>query len=224
MNLTANDTEGEKETSEHIFLPSNSTNFCNSKARGSVEPIVNVLQLEQHCKNLEDELDQVKFQIVKIVSDKNDFSKENAVLKTYQNAFSALTEQNLLLRRKIEELSVMDNSHDNQYLLKRMPIETGTDKKEKIIAPDIDRSSPDGQEKDIDQQTHCNKGFNWEEEILSLKNKLEEFENAKIEDRERFESQIQETKDRNKYTYSIMNFIIELIVFPFLGNLRNVWH
>ena len=56
--------------------------------------IANVFQLEQHCKNLEDELDQVKFQIVKIVTDKNDFSKENAVLKTYQSAFAALTEQN----------------------------------------------------------------------------------------------------------------------------------
>ena len=46
--------------------------------------LVNVLELKQHCKNLEDELDQVKVQIVKIVADKNDFFKENAVLKTYQ--------------------------------------------------------------------------------------------------------------------------------------------
>ena len=44
---------------------------------------------------------------MKIVSDKNDFSKENAVLKTYQNAFAVLTEQNELLKKKVGELTIM---------------------------------------------------------------------------------------------------------------------
>ena len=61
---------------------------------------MNVFQLEQHCKDLEAELDQFKFQIVKIVSDTNYYSKENALLKTYQNVFAALNEQNELLKLK----------------------------------------------------------------------------------------------------------------------------
>ena len=130
---------------------------------------MNVLQLEQHCKNLEDELDQVKFQIVKIVSDKNDFSKENAALKTYQNAFAALTEQNEFLKRKVEELSIMDASHDDQSILKTISPETGSAITDRKTVPDVDRSSPDGQEKDADHQTHCNKGLNLAEEILNLK-------------------------------------------------------
>ena len=72
----------------------------NSGKSGKKE--VQVFQLEQHCKNLEDQLDEVrysitskdwssltltfkvKYEIVKILSDKADFSKENAVLKNYQ--------------------------------------------------------------------------------------------------------------------------------------------
>ena len=75
-----------------------SSGSVNSGKSGKKE--VQVFQLEQHCKNLEDQLDEVrysitskdwssltfkvKYEIVKILSDKADFSKENAVLKNYQ--------------------------------------------------------------------------------------------------------------------------------------------
>ena len=75
-----------------------SSGNVNSGKSGKKE--VQVFQLEQHCKNLEDQLDEVrysiiskdwssltfkvKYEIVKILSDKADFSKENAVLKNYQ--------------------------------------------------------------------------------------------------------------------------------------------
>ena len=51
---------------------------------------VDLSQLEQQCRNLEEELDRVKLQIVKIVTDKKDFSEENAILRSYQSASATL--------------------------------------------------------------------------------------------------------------------------------------
>ena len=82
-----------------VPLSSSGVNSNNKSGKGKKE--VQVFQLEQHCKNLEDQLDEVgiyhfhkilahiliskvKFEIVKILTDKADFSKENAVLKNYQ--------------------------------------------------------------------------------------------------------------------------------------------
>ncbi len=39
------------------------------------------IELERHCQNLEDELDIVKKEILKILSEKSKCSKENAELK-----------------------------------------------------------------------------------------------------------------------------------------------
>ena len=138
-------------TSGPASLPGCSKN-TNRASVASNSLDVNAFQLEQHCKDLEDELDQVKFQIVKIVSDKNDYSKENAVLKIYQNAFAALTEQNELLKRKVEEYSVMDplttsRGSDTDNLSNEITTTKQISK--------IDRSSPDGQEKEPDQLANC---------------------------------------------------------------------
>ena len=82
-----------------VPLSSSGVNSSSKSGKGKKE--VQVFQLEQHCKNLEDQLDEVgiypfhkilahlliskvKFEIVKILTDKADFSKENAVLKNYQ--------------------------------------------------------------------------------------------------------------------------------------------
>ena len=59
----------------------------------TVSGLVNVSQLKQPCKNL-------KFRLIKMI-----FSKQNAVLKMYQKAYAALTEQNEILRSKVEELT-----------------------------------------------------------------------------------------------------------------------
>ena len=64
---------------------------------------VDVRQLEQQCRDLEEQLDQVKLQIVKIVTDKNVVCKENAFLRNYQIAFDSLTEQNEMLKKKLVE-------------------------------------------------------------------------------------------------------------------------
>ena len=133
--------------------------------------LVNVLELKQHCKNLEDELDQVKVQIVKIVADKNDFIKENAVLKNYQNAFAALTEQNEILRRKVTELSFKGVTFEDQSETVKIDVKMAANGEIRSYGLDIARSSPDGQEKDIDN-TPSYTGTTAELEISSLKEKI----------------------------------------------------
>jgi hypothetical protein len=118
---------------------------------------VQVFQLEQHCKNLEDQLDDVKFEIVKILTDKADFSKENAVLKNYQQAFSELQLQNTELRRRLEE------GGGGKGLLE-VPEQV-----EGKMIPEIDRSSPDGQEREV-VEGDAGKA---EEEVGRLQERLE---------------------------------------------------
>ena len=171
--------------------------------------VVNVYQLEQHCKNLEDELDQVKFQIVKIVSDKNDFSKENAVLKTYQNAFAALTEQNELLKRKVRELSIMNLSSPlerAEQVTVSTEILNGSGKRSQIS--EIDRSSPDGQEKDTDQIVTCKSTVDTQDGFIKLKEKIAESEREKNLNKETFEMERKEYMDRNKYVCFIKSKIV----------------
>ena len=151
--------------------------------------LVSVLELKQHCKNLEEELDQVKVQIVKIVADKNDFIKENAVLRTYQNAFVALNEQNEILRRKVTELSLKGVTFEDQNETVKINVKMAADGEIRSYGPDIARSSPDGQEKDIDT-TPSYTGTTAELEISSLKEKIANLqhdveENVKMKEEEK---------------------------------------
>ena len=124
---------------------------------------VDLSQLEQQCRNLEEELDQVKHQIVKIVTDKNDFNKENAILRSYQAAFATLTEQNELLKTALSEHSKM------------LDISVIVD------SPEADRTSPDGQEIDGDQMTFKS-SVEYEAELQNIRerNKALEDENKLV--------------------------------------------
>ena len=124
---------------------------------------VDVSQLEQQCRNLEEELDQVKLQIVQIVTDKNDSGEGNAILKSYQSAFATLTEQNDLLKTKLLEHSKM------------LDISVIVD------SPEADRTSPDGQEIDGDQMTFKS-SVEYEAELQNIKerNKALEDENKLV--------------------------------------------
>ena len=157
------------------------SNYIGRKFTEKEKSSVKVFQLEQHCKNLEDELDQVKFEIVKIVSDKNDFSKENAVLRTYQNAFATLTEQNESMKKKLEELAIMDSSNEPLRMI-----------------PESERSSPDGQEKDSDQVLIYKSTSDYEEEVIQFKDTLDKLEKEKQNLKEKFDSERKDYADRNK--------------------------
>ena len=122
--------------------------YCKDRDKVSLVTPVDVSQLKQQCRNIEEELDQVKYQIVKIVTDKNDFSKENAILKSSQSDFATLTEQNERLKQKLEENSGM---------------------------LDLDRTSPDGQEIDGDQMA-LKSSVEYEAELQNIKDRSKQLE------------------------------------------------
>merc|ERR1712013_561144 len=137
--------------------------------------------------------------IVKIVTDKNDVSKENAVLKTYQNAFASLIEQNEILKRRVQEMSLNEaiGQHFQLDQERYSPMMSYSGTKEGKI-PEIDRTSPDGQEKDSDQQVNCKSDMNLEEEILKLKEFVDETEKSRKKETETLELEKNDLRERNK--------------------------
>jgi len=133
------------------------------------------------------------------VTDKNYVSKENAVLKTYQNAFASLIEQNEFLKRKVLELSDKEaiGYHIQSDQEKNSPMMSCSGIKEGQI-PGIDRTSPDGQEKDPDDQVNCKSDIDLEEEVLKLKEQVAEFQNSRSIATETFELEKKDLTERNK--------------------------
>ena len=122
-------------------------------------------------------MDQVKLQIVKIVTDKNDFHKENAILRSYQSAFATLTAQNDLLKTKLLEHSKM------------LDISVVAE------SPESDRTSPDGQEIDGDQMSFKS-SVEYEAELQNIKerNKALEDENKMVTSKLDQWRELEETK------------------------------
>ena len=110
------------------------------------------------------ELDRVKQEIVKILSQKENVDKENEAL-----AFSQLKEENKRLREKIETFEVIHHLDQNDVAsISETPTENGS----KNIT-DIDRSSPDGHEIDSEYPSLSteNNGLT-NEEVVKLKEKI----------------------------------------------------
>ena len=117
------------------------------------------------------ELDRVKQEIVKILSQKDNVDKENEAL-----AFSQLKEENKRLRDKIETFEVIHHLDQNDVAsISETPTENGS----KNIT-DIDRSSPDGQEIDSEYPSLSteNNGLT-NEEVVKLKEKIKLLETEK---------------------------------------------
>ena len=94
-------------------------------------------------ESIEGKLDNVKTEIVRIISEKDCFYKENGTLKNYKQAFEILKQENLKLKTEVLLLK-----EENKSL--KFP-NTSQD----IIVHDIlDRSSPDGQEIEADIKRH----------------------------------------------------------------------
>ncbi|QQP51106.1 Putative LOC100651630, partial [Caligus rogercresseyi] len=112
---------------------SNTIKRSRSTSENETRSKVQVFQLEQHCKNLEGELDTVKDEILKILSAKSSANKENESLKRYARAYESLVRENQSLKKEIHEL----RSKCGNGLSSTSP-----------LPPQIhhDRSSPDGQE------------------------------------------------------------------------------
>ena len=102
-----------------------------------------VFQLEQHCKNLEGELESVKDEILKIISDKTSKSKENESLKHYVKAYEDLRQENESLKKELALIKI-SNPPKSPALSTSSKSSSGSSTTE-----NIDRSSPDGQEFDL---------------------------------------------------------------------------
>jgi len=94
-----------------------------------------VFQLKQHCRSLEGELDGVKSEIMRILSEKNGVLKENKSLKDLQIENEYLKVENKNLKLRFEQM-VDDNS----------PFQSPNSSHENIGLELPDRSSPDGEE------------------------------------------------------------------------------
>jgi len=85
-----------------------------------------------------DDLDQVKYKIVEILSQKDNYSRENQSLKSHQTAYSELLRQNEELRQKVKQLEC--------ETVGEVPDLICESKSPRVEVPGVDRSSPDGQE------------------------------------------------------------------------------
>jgi len=117
-------------------------------------------------KEIIPELDQIKQEIEKIISQKENVNKENEVLKIYQNAFAELKGQNNALIEKVQQLEALDTSRAASKSVSEIVIENDFQS-----INDIQRSSPDGQELDDEcQSTKLNDTK--QDEILHFQKKI----------------------------------------------------
>ena len=100
-----------------------------------------MFQLKRHCKSLEGELDGVKSEIVKIITEKDGFFKENGMLKDYKKAYEDIKSENLQLKKDIQKM-IDDNKS----------FKSPNASQDNIVVELLDRSSPDGQEIGTDLQ------------------------------------------------------------------------
>jgi len=94
------------------------------------------------------ELDKIKQEIEKIISQKENINKENEVLKIYQDAFAELNGQNKILVEKVQKLEALNTTLRAES--KSFPDLIIENDYQSIY--DIQRSSPDGQEVDDEYQ------------------------------------------------------------------------
>ena len=94
------------------------------------------------------ELDKIKQEIEKIISQKENINKENEVLKIYQDAFAELDGQNKVLVEKVQQLEALNTTLRAKS--KSFPDLIIENDYQSIR--DIQRSSPDGQE--LDDEYH----------------------------------------------------------------------
>jgi len=127
-----------------------------------------VFQLKQHCRSLEGELDGVKSEIIRILSEKDGVLRENGILKELQLENQTLKEENRKLRERFERMLEIN-----------LPTQSPNSSQDDIELELPDRSSPDGEEletgcsESISQELKNDKEANKEEQIKILEESLE---------------------------------------------------
>merc|ERR1712013_343355 len=115
------------------------------------------------------ELDKIKQEIEKIISQKENINKENEVLKIYQDAFAELNGQNKILVEKVQKLEALNTTLRAES--KSFPDLIIENHYQSIN--DIQRSSPDGQELDDCQSISATINDTEQKEIVCFQKKIE---------------------------------------------------
>jgi len=119
--------------------------------------------LTEPCATLGDELDHVKYEIVKMISEKGQISTENEIIQNYKIKISELQEESEKLRQTVKELECTSFSdpHNSQRMQDNstLPDILVDNNSFKDPITSSDRSSPDGQEIDDDCLTQPCQGL-----------------------------------------------------------------
>ena len=179
-----------------------------------------VFQLEQHCRNLEGELDHVKDEIIKIISDKSSASKENASLRHYVKAYEDLRLENQELKKELALLKLPISSKrkecpkspklSNGSNSPSSGSDSGSDHQD---VKSIDRSSPDGQEylesssttssnnddddansKGKDDEANANLN-SMDLEVIKLKEEVEDVKARSAEEKQALETKVKDLEE-----------------------------
>ena len=109
---------------------------------------------------MEGELDDVKSEIVRILSEKEGFFKENGTLRDYKKSYENLKEENMQLKKERKILKEEIKS-----------LKSPNASRDKSIQEILDRSSPDGEEVEaVLQKSLLNSQLHKDEESLILRN------------------------------------------------------
>jgi len=150
---------------------------------------VEVIELKKHCKSLVDELDSVKSEIVKILTEKNKYMKQNDELHEYKATYEELELENKQLKKQLLKIKE----------------EQISDKEIKEVPEFLDvRSSPDGKptisvtdEEGMDEKRRENRErHRFLEETLSLMKR--EFEEKENDWKRKLENERQLHEEKNK--------------------------
>ena len=111
---------------------------------------------------MEGELDDVKSEIVRILSEKEGFFKENGTLRDYKKSYEDLKEENMHLKKERKKM-------DEEIISLKSPNVS----RDKSIQEIHDRSSPDGEElESVLQNSVFNSQLHKNEESLILRQKI----------------------------------------------------
>ena len=164
------------------------------------DEILSLSDVDLHGSDLEEELDHVKIEIMKMISEKKQQqgagSKETESVKKVQARVIQLEHENKKLRQTIEDLQPgMKKMHPhlkNQHLDVSVGEKSAPARIPDILVeqmPCIDRSSPDGQEREEETQHICS----GKEDSSISSNRIKELE-SKIADREQASCKLLEEK------------------------------
>ena len=160
-----------------MFSDSTSENTNIIHRSHSSQP-VEVFKLEQHCRDLEKELDQVKLETVQIFSDITNYSEENSTLEV----------QNEVLQKKLERKNVLAIE-----MLRNIDDANSADNNNGHMISDLFKTSDIKSNMALNNQNEHQDS----DEISQLKLKIKELEQSMLFVEEEYESDKKDLINKN---------------------------